>query len=424
MAKFTIVEGHPDPSEERLNRALADRYARAAAAAGHEVRRIDVARIDFPMLRSQFEFLSDQIPDEIRQAQRDIAWADHVTFFYPLWMGDVPALFKAFIEQTFRPGFALEYGGKGFPRGLLAGRTARIVVTMGMPAFVYRTYFRSHTLENLRINLQMCGFAPVRTTVIGGVGEPGQRKKRLGSWLNRMECLAPRDALPERKHNVAGSALLTTGFLAAGAYLSYVALTWLRFESFGRTSRLIDQVMPDYDVRLHHKTTIGAPAEIAFGAMDHTDVERSPIVQALFRAREILMRARHAERTLPHGLLAQFEAFGWTIVAQEPGREYVFGAITEPWKANPAFHGLPREEFRRFRDPGYAKIAFTLRVDPLDPNTSIAQTETRVQVTDAVSRARFRRYWSFLSPGMELIRIVLLQQLKAAAESPAPYLAT
>ncbi len=56
-------------------------------------------------------------------------------------------------------------------------------------------------------------------------------------------------------------------------------------------------------------------------------------------------------------------------------------------------------------------------VDPLDPNSSIAQTETRVQVTDAVSRARFRRYWSFLSPGMELIRIVLLQQLEAEAEA-------
>ena len=51
----------------------------------------------------------------------------------------MPALLKAFIEQVMRPGVALEYRKEGFPRRVLAGRSAHLVVTMG-PALIYRWY--------------------------------------------------------------------------------------------------------------------------------------------------------------------------------------------------------------------------------------------------------------------------------------------
>ena len=46
-------------------------------------------------------------PAAIAAAQADIQWADHVAIFYPLWLGTMPALLKAFLEQVMRPGFAL-----------------------------------------------------------------------------------------------------------------------------------------------------------------------------------------------------------------------------------------------------------------------------------------------------------------------------
>jgi putative NADPH-quinone reductase len=49
----------------------------------------------------------------------------------------MPVLLKAFLEQVMRPGVALECRKHGFPRGLLAGHSARLVVTMGMPALIY-----------------------------------------------------------------------------------------------------------------------------------------------------------------------------------------------------------------------------------------------------------------------------------------------
>jgi putative NADPH-quinone reductase len=50
--KIAVIQGHPDGGVAHYCHALADRYAEAAAAAGHEVKRIEVARLEFPLLRS------------------------------------------------------------------------------------------------------------------------------------------------------------------------------------------------------------------------------------------------------------------------------------------------------------------------------------------------------------------------------------
>jgi hypothetical protein len=41
---------------------MADAYAEGATAAGHEVRRIEVAKLDFPLLRTQAEFEAGALP--------------------------------------------------------------------------------------------------------------------------------------------------------------------------------------------------------------------------------------------------------------------------------------------------------------------------------------------------------------------------
>src|SRR5690606_30737959 len=110
------------------------------------VREIDVAELDFPLLRTQSDFKDGPVPADIAAAQSAIAAADHVVIIYPLWLGTMPALLKAFFEQTFRPGFAFEYLPKGRWRKNLTGKSARIVITMGMPAFAYRWFFRAHSL--------------------------------------------------------------------------------------------------------------------------------------------------------------------------------------------------------------------------------------------------------------------------------------
>jgi len=186
--KIAVVQGHPDRAPTRLCRALADAYARGASGAGHEVRVIDVASLDFPLLRSQEEFERGSPPRDIEVAQETLRWADHWTIVYPIWLGDAPALLKAFIEQTFRPGFALRYRDGRIPEGLLKGKTARLIVTMAMPSLVYRFLFFAHGLRNLKRNvLNYAGVAPVRATLIGSV--KGMDAKTVEEWLSTVDGL-------------------------------------------------------------------------------------------------------------------------------------------------------------------------------------------------------------------------------------------
>jgi putative NADPH-quinone reductase len=179
--RIALIQGHPDGAGRRFCHALADTYAQAAKDAGHEVRTIDVARLDFPVLRSTQDWQSGKPVPAVAEAQQTLAWAEHLVVVFPLWLGDMPALLKAFFEQALRPGFAIgEAAGGRMWKKLLKGRSARIIVTMGMPAFFYRLYYRAHSVLSLKRNmLEFCGIAPVRASFIGTVDSPGSRELAL-----------------------------------------------------------------------------------------------------------------------------------------------------------------------------------------------------------------------------------------------------
>ena len=291
---------------------------------------------------------------------------------------------------------------------------------MGMPAIFYRTRFGAHALKNVKLNLEMCGVRPIRETLVGGAGNLCERSVRRR--LRAMAVLARRDGRQSSKrasHPVAGT-IATIGASAVACYLAYAGASWLRFGASRRGASSLDAIMPAYDVRLERATTVQAPAVETFEVMSHTELERSPLVSALFRARTFLMRSKSdgAKGGTNHEeLLAELGRLGWVVLDHKPGEEIVFGAVTEPWRPAPTFYGLAKDEFVKFDAPGFAKIAFTLQVQPRDEATCLVRTETRVLTTDAASRARFRRYWAFLSPGIELIRVALLAQVKSEAEA-------
>ena len=172
---ITILPGHPDPRGGHFGNALADAYAEGARAAGSSVRCIEIARLDFPLLRSAEDFYQGAAPEGVRSAQDAVRWADHLLIAYPLWQGHFPAQFHAFLEQAFRPGFAVEGLQGRMPRKLFTGKSARIVVTMGMPAPFYRWYYGAHSLKSLERNiLRFSGVGPIRTTLIGLLGAGGE----------------------------------------------------------------------------------------------------------------------------------------------------------------------------------------------------------------------------------------------------------
>lgn len=187
--RILLIQGHPDAGARHLCHALEDAYAAGASGAGHAVRRVNVARLDFPILRSQADWDHGQVPPGLADVQADILWAQHLVLFFPLWLGGLPAYFKGFLEQVARPGFAFtEKDGNPLGRKGLTGRSARVVVTMGMPTIMYRWYFRASGVRSLERNiLGFVGVDPVRETLIGLVDRLGP--DGVADWKARVDRL-------------------------------------------------------------------------------------------------------------------------------------------------------------------------------------------------------------------------------------------
>jgi len=176
--KILVIDGHPDPDRGRLCHALAEAYTEGALDAGDETRLITIAEMEIAFLRTAAEFAAAPLSPAIISARQDIEWADHVVLVFPLWLGGAPALLRAFLEQVARGAFFADTDGKGI-RQKLKRKSARLIVTMGMPALVYRLIFQAHGVKNIMEGvLGFAGFRPVRMTLFGAVEAAGKAVQR------------------------------------------------------------------------------------------------------------------------------------------------------------------------------------------------------------------------------------------------------
>jgi len=172
-----VINGHPDTAKGHFVEALADAYAHGAGEGDHTVSRIDIATLPVEFLRNQAEF--EQPPGEAIIAERaKILAADHLVMVYPLWMGSMPAIDKAFLEQVGRGDFLIDAsGGDGrTPIKRMKGKSVRLIVTMGMPGLLYKVVFGAHSVKAVEQGIfRMVGFKPVRHTILGMVDAAGEK---------------------------------------------------------------------------------------------------------------------------------------------------------------------------------------------------------------------------------------------------------
>ena len=219
----------------------------------------------------------------------------------------------------------------------------------------------------------------------------------------------------------AGRGLAIGAGLAAAGYAALVVFnraTYGKVKGSAEAAKdsLLDAFIPEPEVLEHHKIAINAPADVVMTSAKQLELLKSPMIRAIFRARELALGGEPDTRPHPTTLMEQMQSIGWVVLAERPSRQVVFGSVTQPWEATPVFRSIPADQFRDFAEPGYVKIAWTLRADPIDNGHTLFHTETRVCTTDEQARDRFRTYWSFVAPGVELIRLAMLQPLKRAAE--------
>ncbi|MCH1866306.1 NAD(P)H-dependent oxidoreductase [Nocardioides sp. CFH 31398] len=191
MSHVLVVDGHP--GRDSLCASLAASYAAGARETGADVTVLALRDLSFdPDLHTGRRVAQALEPDLVR-AQRALVDADHVVVVTPVWWGSVPALLKGFLDRTLESGWAYRYRDNGLPQGLLAGRTARVVVTTDSPGWWLRVLMGDTTVRQLvRSTLRFCGLRKVRTTRIGAVH--GSDETRRAAWLEEVAGLGRRDA--------------------------------------------------------------------------------------------------------------------------------------------------------------------------------------------------------------------------------------
>ncbi|MDH4870328.1 NAD(P)H-dependent oxidoreductase [Pseudomonas sp. BN515] len=181
------------PKGGSLCHALSDAFAQGARSEGHVVRLLKLGEMQFdPVLRQGYDQSQNLEPD-LLEAQRQIHWAEHLVFVYPVWWGGLPALLKGFFDRVFLPGFAFRYRGQQSQAWdkLLTGRTADLLVTLDTPPWYFRWIYGAPAHRQMvRTILGFCGIKTRRLTEFSPV-RPSSEEQRQ-TWLRKAETLGTR----------------------------------------------------------------------------------------------------------------------------------------------------------------------------------------------------------------------------------------
>jgi len=185
-----VILGHS--GHNSFSGALADAYAEAARAAGHTVRVLRLAELNFdPLLHGSNPHHQPLEPD-LLAAQDSMAWAQHMAWVFPVWWGGVPALLKGFLDRTFTSGYAFKFNaGSPFPVPLLKGRTAHLLVPLDTPPWYFRWFYRMPAIHQMRkTTLEFCGIQVRKTLLMGPVNSSTTERRK--QWLGQAQALAGR----------------------------------------------------------------------------------------------------------------------------------------------------------------------------------------------------------------------------------------
>ena len=178
----------------------------------------------------------------------------------------------------------------------------------------------------------------------------------------------------------------------------------------------LDPFIPTPDVRERHSTLVHAPAELVFQVARAFDLLSVPLIHGIVSLRQRLLKSSRVERS-PQPFLDEALRMGWGLLQNEPGRLVIAGAACQPWLADVVFTPIPPASFAAYQEPGQVKIAWTLEVEPVTPESARLATETRAVATDPSARSRFRRYWRWARCGILPIRWLMLPAIRRRAES-------
>jgi hypothetical protein len=179
--------------------------------------------------------------------------------------------------------------------------------------------------------------------------------------------------------------------------------------------RAADRHLESYDVRTSHAIEIDAAPAETYRAVRNVDLGRSLPILALAAVRGIPHFVTGKVRPSRSITVDTILQLGFTILEEKPPSDLVMGAVGRFWRPDSGLVPVTPEEFRSFEEPGYARATMSFTVEE-HGRGSLLETETRVACTDASALRRFSLYWRVIGPFSGLIRRLMLDQVKRAAE--------
>ena len=182
--KVLVINGHPD--RESFNWALAEAYRSGLAESEAVVEQINIADLQFnPNLAYGYRVISPLEPDLLMAIEK-IKAADHMVWVFPSWWHGLPALMKGFVDRTFLPGLFFKFEqGKLFPKQLLKGKTARLIITADTVRWYDRWFMKSPAIQQFKKGtLQFVGIDPVKVTYIAPVKNSTEAFR--AKWLRKV----------------------------------------------------------------------------------------------------------------------------------------------------------------------------------------------------------------------------------------------
>ena len=177
----------------------------------------------------------------------------------------------------------------------------------------------------------------------------------------------------------------------------------------------LDDVMPRFDVRMRQSVKVHASKAAVFRAVEHLHTTDMRLATLLGRIRSSIA-PRQLDVIPPERPF--FEAMGetgWVVVARDDDHA-IYGLVGRFWWRDFGLRFVTVDEYLRFREPGYAKIAFELRCEPASNGVRLV-AETRVVTTDEEARRKFKRYWRLIALGARVTVRSMLKGIVRLAEA-------
>jgi hypothetical protein len=179
--------------------------------------------------------------------------------------------------------------------------------------------------------------------------------------------------------------------------------------------RLLDEVLPDYDVHEVHSRVVAAGGDDVFAALRTVTAAELRVTGPLMAVRGLVGPRHAADRE--RALLDAMGGRDFAVLAERAGEELVLGLISKPWRPVPVTRPIAdAADFEAFAEPGWVRVAMDVRVEPEGDGSRLV-TETRVHATDEGARRRFGCYWRLIRLGSGIIRRDMLAAIARRAEA-------